>query len=57
MHIADRCAPRKITDGAENLNAEVKKTWIYIFTSPYAFMAYCLVKHKDNFTVTQRNLF
>jgi hypothetical protein len=31
-------------------SAEVKKAWSYTSTPRYAFMAWCLVKHKDNFT-------
>jgi hypothetical protein len=31
-------------------SAEVKNMWIYTSTPPYAFMAQCLVKHRDNFT-------
>jgi hypothetical protein len=30
-------------------SAEVKNAWRYTFT-PYVFMAWCLVKHRDNFT-------
>jgi hypothetical protein len=29
-------------------NSEVKKTWVYISTPPYAFMVYCLLKNRDN---------
>jgi hypothetical protein len=29
---------------------EVKKMWIYTSTPPYAFMAQCLIKHRDKFT-------
>jgi hypothetical protein len=32
-------------------NVEVNKMWIYTSTPPYAFMAQCLVKHRDNFTL------
>jgi len=31
---------------------EVKNAWSYAFTAPYVSMAWCLVKHKDNFTFT-----
>jgi hypothetical protein len=30
--------------------AEVKKTQICASTPPYAFMAWCLVKHRESFT-------
>jgi hypothetical protein len=33
-------------------SAKVKNAWLYISTSQYAFMARCLVKHRDNFTFT-----
>jgi hypothetical protein len=33
-------------------SAEVKNAWSYISTPQYVFMAWCLVKHKDNFTFT-----
>jgi len=33
-------------------NAEVKNTWSYTFAHPYVFLAWCLFKHKDNFTFT-----
>jgi hypothetical protein len=28
-----------------------KNVWWYINTSQYVFMAWCLIKHRDNFTV------
>jgi hypothetical protein len=31
-------------------SVEVMKMWIYTCTPLYAFMAYCLIKHRDNFT-------
>jgi hypothetical protein len=31
-------------------NAEVKNAWSYTSTPQYVFMAWCLVKHRDNFT-------
>jgi len=33
-------------------NAEVKNAWSYISTLRYVFMAWRLVKHRDNFTFT-----
>jgi hypothetical protein len=37
---------------ADHSSAKVKKTWIYASTPPYAFMAWCWVKHRDNVTFT-----
>jgi hypothetical protein len=31
---------------------KVKKVWSYAFTSPYIFMAWYLVKYRDNFIFT-----
>jgi hypothetical protein len=31
-------------------SAEVKNAWSYTSTSQHVFMAWCLVKHRDNFT-------
>jgi hypothetical protein len=31
-------------------SAKVKKVWIYTSIPPYGFVAYCLVKHKENIT-------
>jgi hypothetical protein len=31
-------------------SAEIKNAWSYTSTPQYVFMAWCLVKHKDNFT-------
>jgi hypothetical protein len=33
-------------------SAEIKHAWSYTSTPQYAFMAWCLVKHRDNFTFT-----
>jgi hypothetical protein len=33
-------------------SAEVKNEWSYTSTPKYVFMAWCLVKHRDNFTFT-----
>jgi hypothetical protein len=33
-------------------SAEVKNVWSYTSTPQYVFMAWCLVKHRDNFTFT-----
>jgi hypothetical protein len=34
-------------------SAEVKNAWSYTSTSQYVFMAWCLIKHRDNFTSTE----
>jgi hypothetical protein len=31
-------------------NSEVNNAWSHASTPQYAFMAWCLVKHRDNFT-------
>jgi len=41
---------RREADHSPPPNAEVKNAWSYTSTSPYVFMVYCLVKHRDNFT-------
>jgi hypothetical protein len=33
-------------------STEVKNAWSYTSTPPYVFMAWCFVKHRDNFTFT-----
>jgi hypothetical protein len=33
-------------------STEVKNAWLYTSTPPYYFMAWCLVKHMDNFMFT-----
>jgi hypothetical protein len=33
-------------------SAEVNNAWRYTSTPQYTFMAWCLVKHRDNFTFT-----
>jgi hypothetical protein len=39
-------------DHSPPASAEIKKTCIYTPTSPYTFMAQCLVKHTDTFAFT-----
>jgi hypothetical protein len=39
-------------DHSSESSAEVKNVWSYTSTHPYIFMAWCLVKHRDNFTYT-----
>jgi hypothetical protein len=36
------------------LNSELKNTWSYTSTPPYVFMAWYLVKNRDNFTLPYR---
>jgi len=31
-------------------SSKVKNAWSYTSNSPYIFMAWCLIKHRDNFT-------
>jgi hypothetical protein len=45
-----RCAGL-ITDRPPS-SSEVKNAWSYASIPPYAFMAWCLLKHRDNFTFT-----
>jgi hypothetical protein len=33
-------------------SSKAKKTWIYTSTPTYIFMAWCLVKHRNSFTIT-----
>jgi hypothetical protein len=42
--------PGREADHSPPSSAEVKNAWSYISTPQYAFMAWCLVKHMDNFT-------
>jgi hypothetical protein len=42
--------PGREVDHSYPFSAEVKNTWRYTSTLPYVFMAWCLVKHRDNFT-------
>jgi hypothetical protein len=37
-------------DNSPPFSAEVKNTWSYTSSPPYAFMAWCLVKQRENFT-------
>jgi hypothetical protein len=39
--------PRREANHSPPTSAETKKTWINTSTSPYVFMAYCFVKHRD----------
>jgi hypothetical protein len=42
--------PGREIDHLPPSNDEVKNAWIYTSTPQYAFMAWCWVKHSDNFT-------
>jgi hypothetical protein len=43
--------PGREADHSLPTSAEIKNTWIYIVSPPYAFMTYCLIKQRDNFIV------
>jgi hypothetical protein len=42
--------PGREADHSPPSSAKVKNTWSYTSTPQYVFMAWCLVKHRDNFT-------
>jgi hypothetical protein len=42
--------PGREADHLPPSSAEVKNAWSYTSTSQYVFMAWCLVKHRNNFT-------
>jgi hypothetical protein len=44
--------PGREADHSHSSSAEVKNAWSYTSTPQYAFMAQCLVKHRDNFYFT-----
>jgi hypothetical protein len=44
--------PGREVDHSPPSSAEVKNEWSCTSTPPYAFMAWCLVKHRDNFIFT-----
>jgi hypothetical protein len=44
--------PGHEADHSPPSSAEVKNAWSYTSTPQYVFMAWCLVKHRDNFTFT-----
>jgi hypothetical protein len=44
--------PDREVDSSPPSNDEVKNAWSYISTLRYVFMAWRLVKHRDNFTFT-----
>jgi hypothetical protein len=43
--------PEGKTDHSPPSSAEVKNAWRYTSTPQYVFMSWCLVKHRDNFTL------
>jgi len=42
--------PEREADHSPKSSVEVENAWSYISTPQYVFMAWCLVKHGDNFT-------
>jgi hypothetical protein len=44
--------PECEADNSPPSSAKVKNAWSYASTTQYVFMAWCLVKHRDNFTFT-----
>jgi hypothetical protein len=45
--------PGRKADYSPPTIAEVKNVWIHTSTPPYVFMAYCSVRHRDNFNFYQ----
>jgi hypothetical protein len=43
--------PGREAEQSRPSSAEVKNTWSYISTLQYVFMGWCLVKHRDYFTL------
>jgi hypothetical protein len=43
--------PVREADHLPTSSAEVKNAWSYTSAPQYVFMAWCLVKHRDNFTL------
>jgi hypothetical protein len=39
-------------DHSPSSSAKVKNAWSYTFTPLYVFIAWCVIKHRDNFTFT-----
>jgi hypothetical protein len=44
--------PGREAEHSSPSSAEVKNSWSYTTTPQYVFMAWFLVKHRDNFTFT-----
>jgi hypothetical protein len=51
-HFSRGKATGREADHSPSSSAEVKNAWNYTSTPHYVFMAWCLVKHRDNFTFT-----
>jgi hypothetical protein len=45
--------PEREADHSPPSSAEVKNAWSYISIPQYVFMAWCLVKYRDNFTYVE----
>jgi hypothetical protein len=43
--------PERESDHSPPSNAEVRNAWSYTSIPQYVFMAWCLVKYRDNFTL------
>jgi len=41
----------KYTQSLTNISGELKNAWSYTGTPTYALLAWCLIKHRDNFTL------
>jgi hypothetical protein len=50
-------SPGREADHSPPSSAEVKRIWIHTSTSPWVLMAWCLIKQRDNFTVTLQSPF
>jgi len=46
--------PELEADNSPPSSAEIKKAWSYASLPQYVFMAWCLIKHRDNFTFTTK---
>jgi hypothetical protein len=44
--------PGREADDSPPSSAEIKNAWSYTSTPPYVFMAWCVVKHRNNSTST-----
>jgi len=43
--------PGREADHSPQASAKVKNAWSYTCIPPYVFMAWCLVKHREKFTI------
>jgi len=48
--------PVREIDHSRPSSAEVKNAWSYYTSPPYVFIAWCLVKHKENFAFSLQDL-